>query len=491
MNNVARFVFGGMQQSTIVALGIAVAALALRLWLVDFPFGQHPDEPIIGNLMQRSVEQGSITANWDGFEANWSRPTYQFSPYTLVQSVVARAVYWFAGWPDGLVAYVTLGRVCSCIYGALAVLCVYFLGRACFTEGAALVGETILALSFLAVQDSIYARGDSFLCLLVIVTLLLFIHALKQPGAPRVLWLACLCAGITTAAKYNALPVLVMLLLVVGRWTYLGTIPWRRSVILFVSGIVVAGNGFVLAMPEIIWRPGPLIEGFEYELNHYTAGQVPFVAYDLWDNNLFYWYRYLGWLGFGWLPLFCLLAFFTQIRRYQEAALAIFLVAALLIVCGTKTRFERNLEICLGAMAVTAGAAAWQLWCWAKARSRWQRAFAATLVILGLAQPAQTFIRFHKVEHSPTWTERLSPAFDVPTLSIPAFTPPRAGALNEYQQIILKDMGDPFSKNNSVEWQRIIGTQPVGVWRSGWPGLYPFSTVNFIHAAREIMIFRR
>src|ERR1700728_1451551 len=63
------------------ALGIAFAAVWLRLWFINFPTNSHPDEPIIANLNERFVEQGILTADWAGFKSHlWSHPPYQFSP---------------------------------------------------------------------------------------------------------------------------------------------------------------------------------------------------------------------------------------------------------------------------------------------------------------------------------------------------------------------------------------------------------------------------
>ena len=50
------------------ALGIALAAFGLRLSLINFSSHSHPDEPIVAALMERSVNQGILTANWAGFE---------------------------------------------------------------------------------------------------------------------------------------------------------------------------------------------------------------------------------------------------------------------------------------------------------------------------------------------------------------------------------------------------------------------------------------
>src|SRR6516164_6055863 len=117
------------------AIGIAVAAVILRLCFINFTTDSHPDEPIIGRLSERFVVRGILSADWAGFKDDkdlwWSISTYQFSPYTLVQSSIAKLVCRASAPPD-LDRYILLARVTSCFWGGLAVLLVYFLGRICF-----------------------------------------------------------------------------------------------------------------------------------------------------------------------------------------------------------------------------------------------------------------------------------------------------------------------------------------------------------------------
>ncbi len=118
------------------ALGIALAAFFLRLWFVNFPTFGHMDEEITVNLSGRFVEQGILTADWAGFKNQWwSHPTYQFSPYTLVQSLITKLVCSASVSPPGFDRYILLARVTSCCWGGLAVLFVFFLGRTCFSPG--------------------------------------------------------------------------------------------------------------------------------------------------------------------------------------------------------------------------------------------------------------------------------------------------------------------------------------------------------------------
>ena len=111
--------------------------------------------------MERSVNQGILTANWAGFDEPWSRPTYQFSPYTFVQSAIARLAYWLISLPTSTDGYILLARLSSCVWGALAVLLVFFWDGPVSSSGGTL-GRSPPCDLFPAGSGSIYARVDLF-----------------------------------------------------------------------------------------------------------------------------------------------------------------------------------------------------------------------------------------------------------------------------------------------------------------------------------------
>ena len=489
-----------------LALGIALAAFGLRLSLVNFPTGSHDDEPIIAALMERSVNQGILTANWAGLNPSWSRPTYQFSPYTLVQSIIAKLAHWLTSLPASPDEYILLARISSCVWGALAILLVFFLGWACFSPQAALWGEAILATCFLQVQDSIYARVDSFLCFLVLVSLVLAVRAAKRPGCHAWLVATSISVGLTVAAKYNAIPVLVLIPFITFRWVQTGAISRSRAVLLAIASLFIAGIGFVGATPELLWQAGPLIAGLKFEISHYQTGHIPYQAYDWEDNNFFYWTRYLVWLGFGLLPSIFALLFIIRIavlRRWEDFMLGTFLAVAAVLILATKVRFERNLEICMGPLALAAGVTAWDLFRWMKRRpnAAVARFLCITLIILCFFQPLQVLYHFRETLDYPRQLKAQllrSPLLKpVPTVYLAAvciysIKQPSESAAMGYDQVLLRDYGDSFSAEAVVRWRQIFGCDPSWVFISPWSRHgYPFSTVDVYHGPRRIYVFQR
>ena len=482
------------------ALGIAVAALLLRLWYVNFPTFGHPDEPIIANLCERFVERGILSADWGGFEPQWwSHSTYQFSPYTLVQSLIAKVVGWAFASPPTHDRYILVARVASCCWGTLAVLLVYFLGRICFSPGAALLGEATLATCFLQFQDSIYARVDAFLGCLVLVSLILAFQAAKRPGSFGWLIATSLCMGVVIAAKYNAFPVLVLIPFILYRWEQARVISRGRAVWLAVASGCIVGAGFIAATPELIWRPGPLIAGLQFEAHHYAAGHIPDQAHDWRDNNLFYWTQYLTWLGLGFLPtLFALLFLLRMIklRRWEDLMLGTFLAISGLFFLVTKVRFERNLEVCLGPLVLAAAVMAWDCIGWMNRRLNVARArlLGIAFVALWFVQPLRVLAHFREtLDYRGDWPFQLRAVLeDVPSIGI-TFSDtnqPSESQVRGYQQMVMADFGDPFSVDAEMRCKRFFHRDPDIILASPWYKYnYPFSTVDVYHGPLRTLIY--
>jgi hypothetical protein len=489
---------GGSNTSIWWALGIALVALLLRVLLTDFPINCHPDEPIISHLTERAVHEGTLTANWDGVQgAWWSRPTYQFSPYTLSQSAVACLFYGNAHEPCRPVDCLRLARRSSCCWGALAALLVFFLGRACFSPQAGLWGEATLATCFLHVQDSIYARVDAFLGCLVLVSLILAVAAAKRPGRYSWFVAASLVAGVTLAAKYNAIPVLALVPWIALRWAQAGSISRGRAAILALAGLIGAGIGFVVATPELLWQPGPFFAGLRYEIMHYGDGHVPYQAHGWEDNNLFYWTRYLVWLGFGWLPSLFALWFVIRsfaMRRAEDLMLATFLTISVVLTLVTKVRFERNLEICLGPLALASGVVAWELFRW---MTNGRNAVVASFLGIGMlaiwfVQPVRVLFDFRETEDFPRRyrASLFEPPIEQTSASIVnlAENPSPDLTVTDHRQIILVDYGDPFSAESLERWKQFLNREPIFELRSPWSKHgYPFSTVDVYHGPPRVL----
>ena len=306
--------------------------------------------------------------------------------------------------------------------------------------------------------------------------------------------------GVTVAAKYNAIPVLVLIPFIPFQWAQTGAISWSRAVLLVIASLFIAGIGFVAATPELLWQAGPLITGLQFEISHYQTGHIPHQAYGWEDNNLFYWTGYLVWLGFGLLPSLCALLFVVRIamlRRWEDFMLGTFLTVAVVLVLATKVRFERNWEICLGPLALVAGVTAWDLFRRVKGGRNvvLARYLGIAFITLWFCQPLRVLYHFRETLDYPRQLKaqlRQPLLMPVHTIFIRLTKEPPESVVMGYDQVVLEDFGDPFSAEIVARWRRILGRDPSFVLKSPWSRHgYPFSTVDVYHGPARIYIFQK
>src|SRR5262249_13438961 len=155
---------------------------ALRLAFTNSPTTRHADEPLIANLAMRAAEKNVFTANWVDVQRGffWDRPTYQFSPYTLLVEGFHWTLCHTIGWPrlqrrdqsqksdEIRDQHILCARCMSCFWAALAVFMAFLVTREAFNSlSAAFLAAAVLALCPLSVEDSMFARVDTFVCCLV------------------------------------------------------------------------------------------------------------------------------------------------------------------------------------------------------------------------------------------------------------------------------------------------------------------------------------
>ncbi len=487
----------------LVAILIAVGAFVLRYDLSHaIHLGTHMDESIITRLSERATNDGLISANWDGFTGTWfTKSTYQFSPYSLIQEGVALTADKLTGWPNSLRGHQRLARTTSCVFGALTILLVFFTARELFGNNwSALYSEIILAVGFLHVQDSIYARVEAFLCMCIVLCLYCSAKSLTSRRATEWSYATAFVAGVAIAAKYNALPVLVLVAFAV----YFIIKPFQSSISSSLIAIAKYGLvmilGFVMATPEILIDPQPLIDGALSEYRHYAKGHIPHEAFDFWDNNLFYFSRYLMELGLGVVSCLLALGFLYlvwRVRTVPAIMLATFLCVAFVLGVMPTVRFERNLEVFFGPLAIAAGTTAGAIVTWASRRyTKPVVGLVAVGLLLGIiAQPAVTLFRFRgavRIEAVPQIQYlRANAGRDLePQVFLMNESPPSERI--EAEQVVLIDHGDPFSRANEDRWEQLYAPYDRVEYRSPWSDFgYVFSTIDVYHGPSRYVVFTR
>ena len=490
-----------MARGLTTALLLAIASIFLRLQFISFPIGDHPDEKIIARLAERAVTTGTLTANWEGFEEQfwWSRPTYQFSPYTLLENSLAIVSNRLSNWPASWQDQVVFARWFSVVVGGIAVFWCYLAAMAWFNDARiALVAELFLAVAFLHVQDSCYARVEALLSLAILVAYWAAGLVMNRPALARCVLLG-VSIGVAIAVKYNAAPVTLLSLapFFAARRdpttdASFGGNPWR--VALIGGGALV---GFVMATPEVLVSPEPLAEGIRFELNHYAEGHPPHQAFDASDHNAKFWWNYLSRLGLGWAPTLATVGFaLATVRlRGRHRLLAIALAGALAVLLVVKVRFERNAEILLGPLCLAA--AAFVVWAWDMCSTAGVRGLVRSAIVVGVlgnvVQHSLAFVDFHRQQlrsSSPLHMTRVSPQ-EKNVMAQAVFDPPRRN-WREYPAVLLYGFNEPFSRRGQTEWtERLKGWDLVVIEAPWVTAGYPFSTVEIYHGPGFVLAASR
>jgi hypothetical protein len=514
-----------------------IAGIGIRVDLPAKTRLRHPDEEIVGKLMRRAVETGRISASWQDLGGvswtgvDWSRPTLQFSPWTLAMQGMARAID-----PprsrDPVSAAVKRARTASIGFGLVAVALTALAGwRISRSLAVGLLAGTLLLLAPLHTLDSLYARPEAFLSMLVAATFLFSVDRGGEPAGRLGLMLSAGCAGLAIATKINAAPLALWpaLLAWFGSATTSETVSSRRSAasgwarLVLVAG--AAAMGFVLGVPEILTRPDLFRDGLILEYRHYSEeGHKPHESSGPWDWNVHWMADYLFRLGLGPAPTVAAAAFLIVAWRFPNPIarrLALWLIIAMTLGVIPKVRFERNMEIFLASLVIGAS------WCleWlartllgaetanatrptalgetnvdersAATESQHPIDWPRTAIVLGLCLAAfgPSLVTSGRLylelsgkmidEDDAVAALRDRQAPYTPASDLPEVYPEGAPGLLVY------DFGDPFSR---ARIERGLPIPPGGkavILESNWGGYgYPFSTIDVYHGPRRIILIR-
>ena len=160
-----------------------------------------------------------------------------------------------------------LCRLVQAVFGAASLLVVYLVGKRLFSAPAGLLAAGILGSMPWHVRQSTIFKPDILLLLLIATALLLFLRAFEQP-TPRRFALAGVGIGLALAAKFNAAP--IALPLVVG-----AAIEVLRggSAGLWLRRVAIAGAAalatFLVLVPFVLIEPQIYLEDFSIILEDY------------------------------------------------------------------------------------------------------------------------------------------------------------------------------------------------------------------------------
>ena len=348
----------------VLLAGLVALGLGLRLWGVGFglPETYHPDEPayvLQALAVGRGLSGGLTFANPPLFKyllLGEYGATYGLGRlvgrYTTPQDLVAQ----FRA--DPTLLYLE-ARVTSALAGALTVLATYTLAEG---RRAGLVAAWLAAVTFLLVRDAHFGVNDAFVTLLSTMALSCCAR-LAGGGSRRDQLLAGVLSGLAFTAKYQALALLVPLLLAHARRP--------RALPLTLGAMLLA---IAVTFPSLWLEPGRVLG--DIYLHLVLPGQVGYAGLEPVGGYVYY-LDVLGW-GVGWAIVVAALTSLALVRRAPGLLVIASFPAVLYAVLGAERLYFARLILpglpallALAAIAVDRAAAG--------LRTR------RTLVVVGLA----------------------------------------------------------------------------------------------------------
>ncbi|NLF25016.1 MAG: phospholipid carrier-dependent glycosyltransferase, partial [Deltaproteobacteria bacterium] len=356
----------------VITLGL-VLALLLALWLrlpfigAGMPYFYDEDEAHHFNRTVEMVKKGEFNPNY------FHKPSLHFylrmpvvavaflwtvrnGQIRSVQDIQTRDPYGLGGYAftashPGIVKW---NRALSVAFSLGLVLLAFLITKellAC--EGAALLAALGTAVSPELIENAAVIGVDMPMALLCLLAVYLALK-LYRSFSVKLLVLTGLVCGLAVSAKYNALPIMFLPLLVL-------LLLRRFAFTELLLAITVPVLGFLVGSPFTLLSLPLFLDQFAYEIWHYgVSGHEGHSAEPGWPQALFY-LKWLSWSGIGLgacaLSVFGVLALLA--RDFKKALLFLFFPCAfILLMISQKANFTRNLLVFIPFCGVFCGAGA-------------------------------------------------------------------------------------------------------------------------------------
>jgi 4-amino-4-deoxy-L-arabinose transferase-like glycosyltransferase len=400
---------------------VVIFALAIRIYgnSLSLPYVPHPDEPAVVDRALAMLRTGDYDPH------SFIYPTL----YTYLQLFVyvaqflwgsARGIYHsLADLPTSTAIITTApgfyvwGRVLTAVLGAGTVLVVYRTGARLYGVAAGLVGALLLTFSLLHSEHSHYITVDvpaAFFSALAFM-LIAELYVAGQEKTDRGLWklylLAGLSVGLAVGTKYNAVVIVVPLLL-----AHLFVTPrarWLNANVLIGASMVVVG--FLASSPFALSELPQFLNDVASIVHHYKFAGHP--GYEGTNNWLYYMqYFWSSEMGPSLLAAAGILLCLFRHRR-RDMLLLLFPLLYFAGLSSYKVNFLRNLLPMVPFMALLGGVFAQGAITWLSERLRFSRLAepVVPLVLVGLVviAPAGTILdgdRYTSLDDSRVLAER-------------------------------------------------------------------------------------
>lgn len=260
--------------------GIAVLALAIRVWGLDFglPSLYHPDEPTHVVIAQNMLKTGDLNPHFFDYPSLFFYiHALAYVPYFLVGKLAGifdtpldipyPVTHLLGVGSTTMPTTFMLGRWLTVLFGVGAVVLVYMVGKQLFEKpGVGLLAAFITAVSPASVNSSRFITPNIMLTFFGVLGLYGAVMVLKR-GGTRDYVLAGLGAGLAASIKYNG----ALLLVVLAAAHFLRTgLPGLKDKRIYVAPLLAAAI-FFLTTPFSILDSEKFLHDVRADAEHYAT----------------------------------------------------------------------------------------------------------------------------------------------------------------------------------------------------------------------------
>jgi 4-amino-4-deoxy-L-arabinose transferase-like glycosyltransferase len=247
------------------AAGIVLLGFAARVWSVSagLPHAVGIDEPAVVDRALRILTTGS-----------WNVHAFDYPSLVIYLHAMVAIVRFMAGAVRGewrslqdydITAVFIAGRIVTAAIGTATVWLVYDIGRRLHSPALGLVAALELAVLSLHVRESHFVLTDVPVTALAALTILLTIRA--RTGHAAAHFVGGAAGGLTAAAKYNGVVVIVSPLVMWALDEWRGRESMRRGAAILVGALLA----FVLASPFVVLDLPSFLNGFAAQMGRFAV----------------------------------------------------------------------------------------------------------------------------------------------------------------------------------------------------------------------------
>ena len=331
----------------VLLVGVVAVATITRVWGAWFgiEYGYRPHEPMHITIALNMLKTGNPNPHWFGYPSLlYYILTVVYIPYYLVgvsqglfrslEDMVPPQQVFVGG---AHVAYPTMflaGRAPIILMSILGVLLVYLIGRRLANNTVGLMAAAFLALSPIDTLPSHFIQPNSPATFFVLLAFYACLYV-YDTGRRRSYLIAGFLGGLSVAAKYNAAP--VVLVLVAAHLLRPGKrVLWDDNLLL---GLAACGLGFFAGSPYTFLDLPTFLNSIGPALHIYAAGDVGSMG-----NPLLASLKLLTLHTEGILPLLALAGGVWIVRRRDRAGwlVLVFAISYFLLTAPFQAAYERT-----------------------------------------------------------------------------------------------------------------------------------------------------